>query len=167
VLNFYKKFLHSCSSKRQPSIFIYTEYRDLLRTKIYYHGLSRIKFIELDMYFNSYLTIRKRFPYSKGYRIISQDASKDGYRPDFIVYKHIRYGNTSYYKKVIIEVKSVSKVTRSHIRQINWYSKNHSGKHSFIIGKYLIIPSFTNISSVRHLIFKSGIKVIRLRGFRR
>ena len=100
--------------------------------------MAKIKFIESDMYFNSYLTIRNRFPYFKGYRIISQDTSKDGYRPDFIVFKHIRYYSTSYYKKVIVEVKSVSRITRSHIRQINWYSKNHSGKHSFIIGKYLI-----------------------------
>lgn len=119
------------------------------------------------MYINSYLLIRKRFPYSKGYIIKSQDTTKDGYRPDFVVYKKICYKNTSYYNKVIFEVKSVSKVTRSHIRQINWYSKNHSGKHSFIIGKYLIIPSFTDISGVKDLILKSNIKVIRLKGFRR
>jgi len=119
------------------------------------------------MYLNSYLTIRDRYPYSKGYRIISQDKSKVGYRPDFVVYKHIRYNNTSYYKKVIVEVKSTKRISRNDIRQINWYAKNHSGKHSFIIGKYLIIPSFTDISSVMHLLLKSGIKVIRLRGFRR
>src|ERR1700722_4754149 len=119
--------------------------------------MSRIKFIESDMYFNSYLSIRNRFPYSKGYKIISQDSSKVGYRPDFIVYKHIRYNSTSYYQKVIVEVKSTSKITRRHIRQINWYSKNHSGKHSFIIGKILIIPSFTDITDVRNLIIKSGI----------
>jgi hypothetical protein len=119
------------------------------------------------MYINSYLLIRKRFPYSKGYIIKSQDTSKDGYRPDFVVYKRIRYKNTSYYKKVIVEVKSTKRISRNDIRQINWYSKNHSGKHSFIIGKYLIIPSFTDISSVRSLILKSGIKVIRLKGFRR
>ncbi len=95
------------------------------------------------------------------------NTTKKGYRPDVVVSKHIRYNNTSYYKKVIVEVKSVSKITRNHIRQINWYSKNHSGKHSFIIGKFLIIPSFTDISGVRPLLVKSGIKVIRLRGFRR
>lgn len=158
----------SKDKKIKNSIFIYINNRlDINRHKIWFLWVARIKFIENDMYINSYLTIRKRFPFSKGYEIISQDTSKEGYRPDFIVYKQIRYNNTSYFKKVIVEVKSVSKITQNHIRQINWYSKNHSGKHSFILGKYLIIPSFTDISGVRDLLLKSGIIVIRLKGFKR
>ena len=121
------------------------------------------------MYVNSYLLIRKRFPLSNGYEIRPQDTSKIGYRPDFIVYKHTidNYTGSSFFEKNIIEVKATSIITPSHIRQINRYSKNHSGKSSYIIGKYLIIPSFTDISGVRHLLVKSGIKVIRLRGFKR
>jgi len=113
------------------------------------------------MYFNSYLTIRKRFPNSNGYEIRPQDTTKIGYRPDFIIYRSItnHYTSSTFFEKVIVEVKSEPKVTPSHIRQINRYSKNHSGKHSFIIGKYLIIPSFTDISGVRNLIEKSGIEV--------
>ena len=129
--------------------------------------MAIINFIEYDMYRNSYLTIRNRYPSSQGYIIIPQDASKKGYRPDFIVKKQIIYNTTSYYNKVIVEVKSTPIITPRHIAQINWYAKNHSGKHSFIIGKYLIIPSFSDISRVRDLMLKSGISVIRLRGFKR
>ncbi len=119
------------------------------------------------MYWNAYLTIRNIYTYSKGYIIIPQDKSKEGYRPDFLVRKQIRYNTTSYYKKVIVEVKATSKITHRDIRQINWYAKNHSGKHSFIIDKYLIIPSFTDISKVKDSILRSGITIIRLRRFKR
>lgn len=129
--------------------------------------MPKINFIESEMYKNAYLSVRARYPYSKGYIIIPQDASKKGYRPDFIVKKQISYNTTSYYNKAIVEVKSSPVITPRHIAQINWYAKNHSGRYSFIVGKYLIIPSFTDISRVRDLILKSGIIVIRLRGFKR
>src|ERR1700679_3448769 len=130
--------------------------------------ISKIKFIELDTYVNCYKIIRNRFPFNKGYRIISQDTSKNGYRPDFLVFRRTinHYTGSSFFEKVIVEVKSEKRITQCHIRQINGYSMKHSGKHSFIIGKYLIIPSFTDISGVINLIEKSDIKIIRLRGFR-
>lgn len=129
--------------------------------------MAKYVFDENEMYGNAYLTMRFRYPYSQGYVIIPQDRSKEGYRPDFLIKKQIRYNQTTYFKKIIVEVKSSFIITPRHISQINWYSKNHSGKHSFITGKYLIIPSFSDISRVKDLILKSGIQVIRLRGFHR
>ncbi len=129
--------------------------------------MAREKFIESEMYNNAYLTMRVRYPHSEGYIILPQDATHKGYRPDFLIKKQIRYRGASYYKKIIVEVKAVPVITLFDIIQINCYARNHSGKHSFIIGKYLVIPTFADISKVKHLLLKSGIRVIRLRGFRR
>ena len=129
--------------------------------------MARLKFNEYDMYYYSYLSIRARYPFSKGFIIKEQDRSKVGYRPDFLIQKRIKYRQTSYYYKIIAEVKADAVILPQHIAQINWYAKNHSGKHSFIIAKYLIIPTYTSIERVRKLLLNSGIEVIRLRGFKR
>ena len=129
--------------------------------------MAKIKFCEQDMYNHVYFVIRDRYPFNQGYIIKIQDASKVGYRPDFLVQKQIRYNKTSYYHKAIFEVKADAIITASHIAQINWYAMNHAGKHSFIIGKYLVIPSYANIDGVRDLIKESGVEVIWMRGFHR
>ena len=125
------------------------------------------KFKEYDMYYNSYLVIRKRYPYSQGFVIKIQDGSKEGYRPDYLIQKQIHYAGTTYYYKVIFEVKAEAVIKPQHITQINWYAKNDSGKHSYIIAKYLVIPTYSNIDRVKNLIEKSGISIIRLRSFER
>lgn len=128
--------------------------------------MTRRNFNEFQMYNNTYIAVRTRYPLSSGFEIKTQDRRKKGYRPDFLIQKHIRYGQTSYYYKVIVEVKAVPYITSKHISQINWYAKNHSGKHSFIMAKYLVIPTYSNITGVKKLIDNSNIKIIRLKGFK-
>ena len=129
--------------------------------------MAKIKFTEYDMYYHAYFTVRDRYPFNDGYIIKIQDTSKIGYRPDFLVQKQIRYNKTSYFHKAIFEVKAEAIITAAHIAQINWYAMNNAGKHSFIIGKYLVVPSYANIEGVRNLIEQSNIGIIWLRGFHR
>jgi hypothetical protein len=129
--------------------------------------MACIKFNEFDMYDNAYLTLRDRYPFSKGYLIKVQDKSKEGYRPDYVIEKQIRYNKTSYFHKVVAEVKDEAVIIPAHLTQLNWYAMNHSGKHSFIIAKYLIIPSGANIETIRSQLIKDSIEIIWLRGFKR
>ncbi len=82
-------------------------------------GGERISFTEHEMYESAYRALRRRYPASKGWKIIPQFEG-DGYHPDFVVGRRDWQGAIH---RVIAEVKAACEITRNHIEQLNLYAR--------------------------------------------
>ncbi len=100
-------------------------------------GGERMSFTEHEMYESAYRALRRRYPASKGWKIIPQFEG-NGYRPDFVVERRDWQGTIH---RVIAEVKAACEIARNHIEQLNLYARNLAGPNVQIDAKILIVPS--------------------------
>ena len=98
---------------------------------------------EEDMYPYVWRNLRVRYPAYEGWEIYQRDRWR-GYEPDFTVER--RVGRRI--ERIVVEVKATCKVTSTHIRQLNRYARNLSGKNVTIVKKILVVPSGTDTSMV-------------------
>lgn len=117
--------------------------------------MAKKKVSEMDMYPFAHSALRRRYPASKGWRIIKQDH-RGTYIPDFTIEKTGR----KWTYRIPAEVKLDCKATRAHISQLNGYARNLAGSNVRIENKILIYPSGADTRLV-----PADIKVIYLRQF--
>jgi hypothetical protein len=103
---------------------------------------------EEEMYSYARKSLRARFPARNGWQIVVKDRWSGGksstYEADIVVERK-RGGKL---QRILVEVKVTDKASKSHIDQINRYSKNLSGRNSVIVGKILVVPSGADTSAV-------------------
>ena len=103
---------------------------------------------EEEMYSYARKNLRARFPAGNGWQIIVKDRWSGGksstYEADIVVERK-RGGKI---QRIVVEAKVTEKVSKSHINQINRYSKNLSGGNSVIVRKILVVPSGADTSIV-------------------
>ena len=110
---------------------------------------------EEDMYPYVLRNLRARYPAYDGWEIYPKDRWK-GYEPDFTVER--RVGRRI--ERTVVEVKATCKVTSAHIRQLNRYAKNLSGRNVTIVEKILVVPAGADTSMV-----PDDIEIMYLRKF--
>ena len=119
---------------------------------------EHMRFTEYEMYESAYRALRRRYPASEGWKIISQFGGT-GYQPDFVVERRDFWGTIH---RVVAEVKATCEITQEHIEQLNRYAQSLAGPNVQIKAKILIVP--TNAKS--RVRIPADIKVIYLRSFR-
>lgn len=110
---------------------------------------------EEDMYPYVWRNLRARFPAYEGWEIYEKDRWK-GYEPDFVVERRFRRR----IERVVVEVKATCKVSWAHIKQLNMYARNLSGRNVTIVEKILVVPAGADTSTV-----PDDIEVLYLRKF--
>jgi len=87
---------------------------------------------EEDMYPYVKRNLRARYPAYEGWEIYEKDRWR-GYEPDIVVERR-RRGRI---ERTIVEVKTKCRVIWTHIKQLNLYARNLSGRNVTIVEKIL------------------------------
>jgi hypothetical protein len=96
-----------------------------------------------DLYPHVRTQLQKWYPGSRGWTIYDR-TEVAGIQPDFLIEKR----SGEHIERSICTVEAARTITDDHIRRINHYVSNLSGKDISILERILAVPSGTDTSSV-------------------